>query len=73
VIDGEVLSSLLRQTRLRINEMPGEDAYEQGCVTKLFTSNKLWKKKYGYHKRSLSETMMYLVKTRLGGTLSFKG
>ncbi|MEZ9996642.1 IS5/IS1182 family transposase, partial [Vibrio sp. 10N.261.48.B3] len=29
-----------------------------GCQ-KLYGSNKYWKKRYGYHKRSLSETAMY--------------
>lgn len=40
-----------------------------GCQ-KLYGSNKHWKKKYGYHKRSLSETAMFRVKTLLCGTLS---
>ncbi|MEF1331131.1 IS5/IS1182 family transposase, partial [Vibrio sp. M260121] len=37
-----------------------------GCQ-KLYGSNKKWKKRYGYHKRSLSETAMYRVKQLLGG------
>lgn len=34
--------------------------------------NKKWKKRYGYHKRSLSETAMYRVKQLLGGKLSLR-
>lgn len=40
-----------------------------GCQ-KLYGSNNKWKKRYGYHKRSLSETVMYRVKQLLGGRLS---
>ena len=39
---------------------------------KLCGSNKYWKERYGYHKRSLSETVMYRVKQLLGGRLSLK-
>ncbi len=39
---------------------------------KLYGSNKHWKKKYGYHKRSLSETAMFRVKTLFGGRLSLR-
>ncbi|EGU36804.1 putative transposase, partial [Vibrio scophthalmi LMG 19158] len=42
-----------------------------GCQ-KLSGSNKHWKKKYGYHKRSISETAMFRVKKLLGGTLSLR-
>ncbi|ENM5915968.1 IS5 family transposase [Vibrio mimicus] len=42
-----------------------------GCQ-KLYGSNKHWKKHYGYHKRSLSETAMYRVKQLLGGRLSLR-
>ncbi|EGQ7975884.1 IS5/IS1182 family transposase, partial [Vibrio parahaemolyticus] len=42
-----------------------------GCQ-KLYGSNKHWKKKYGYHKRSLSETAMFRVKKLLGDTLSLR-
>ncbi|ELA9803519.1 IS5 family transposase, partial [Vibrio parahaemolyticus] len=35
-----------------------------GCQ-KLYGSNNKWKKRYGYHKRSLSETAMYRVKQLL--------
>ncbi|HAS8596369.1 TPA: IS5/IS1182 family transposase, partial [Vibrio vulnificus] len=31
-----------------------------------------WKKRYGYQKRSLSETAMYRVKQLLGGRLSLR-
>ncbi|HCH1193134.1 TPA: IS5 family transposase, partial [Vibrio parahaemolyticus] len=37
-----------------------------GCQ-KLYGSNNKWKKRYGYHKRSLSEAAMYRVKQLLGG------
>lgn len=39
---------------------------------KLYGSNKHWKQKYGYHKRSISETAMYRVKLLLGGKLSLR-
>ncbi|HFG1637862.1 TPA: IS5 family transposase [Vibrio cholerae] len=39
---------------------------------KLYGSNNKWKKRYGYHKRSLSETAMYRVKQLLGGRLSLR-
>jgi hypothetical protein len=42
-----------------------------GCQ-KLYGSNKKWKERYGYHKRSLSETAMYRVKQLLGGKLSLR-
>ncbi|HDY8021450.1 TPA: IS5 family transposase [Vibrio vulnificus] len=44
------------------------------CVAcqKLYGSNKHWKQRYGYHKRSLSETAMYRVKQLLGGKLSLR-
>lgn len=35
-------------------------------------SNKKWKKRYGYHRRSISETAMYRIKQLLGGTLSMR-
>ena len=42
-----------------------------GCQ-KLYGSNKYWKERYGYHKRSLSETAVYRVKQLLGGQLSLR-
>ncbi|MEA5239112.1 IS5 family transposase, partial [Vibrio parahaemolyticus] len=42
-----------------------------GCQ-KLYGSNRTWKKQYGYHKRSLSETAMHRVKQLLGGKLSLR-
>lgn len=42
-----------------------------GCQ-KLYGSNNKWKKRYGCHKRSLSETAMYRVKQLLGGRLSLR-
>ncbi len=39
---------------------------------KLYESNKHWKQRYGYYKRSLSETAMYRVKQLLGGKLSLR-
>ncbi len=42
-----------------------------GCQ-KLYGSNNKWKKRYGYHKRSLSETAMYRVKQLFGGRLSLR-
>ncbi|MGT8836938.1 IS5 family transposase [Vibrio cholerae] len=42
-----------------------------GCQ-KLYGSNNKWKKRYSYHKRSLSETTMYRVKQLLGGRLSLR-
>ncbi len=42
-----------------------------GCQ-KLYGSNKYWKERYGYHKRSLSEIAMYRVKQLLGGKISLR-
>ncbi len=42
-----------------------------GCQ-KLYGYNNKWKKRYGYHRRSLSETAMYRVKQLLGGRLSLR-
>jgi len=42
-----------------------------GCQ-KLYGSNKKWKQKYGYHKRSLSETAMYRVKQLLRASLKLR-
>lgn len=42
-----------------------------GCQ-KLYGSNKHWKKRFGYHERSLSETAMCRVKQLLGGRLSLR-
>ncbi|HCE2921363.1 TPA: IS5 family transposase, partial [Vibrio parahaemolyticus] len=42
-----------------------------GCQ-RLYGSNNKWKKRYGYHKRSLSETVMFRVKQLLGGRLSLR-
>ncbi|TPA62943.1 IS5 family transposase [Vibrio parahaemolyticus] len=42
-----------------------------GCQ-RLYGSNNKWKKRYGYHKRSLSETAMFRVKQLLGGRLSLR-
>ncbi|MBM5244932.1 IS5 family transposase, partial [Vibrio parahaemolyticus] len=42
-----------------------------GCK-RLYGSNNKWQKRYGYHKRSLSETAMFRVKQLLGGRLSLR-
>ncbi len=42
-----------------------------GCQ-KLYRSHNKWKNRYGYHKRSLSETAMYRVKQLFGGRLSLR-
>ncbi|WP_139784267.1 IS5 family transposase, partial [Vibrio parahaemolyticus] len=42
-----------------------------GCQ-RLYGSNNKWKKRYGYHKRTLSETAMYRVKQLLGERLSLR-
>lgn len=42
-----------------------------GCL-KLYGSNKYWKERYQYNKRSLSETVVYRVKQLLGGQLSLR-
>ncbi len=39
---------------------------------KLYGSNKHWKQWCDYHKRSISETAMHLVKQLLGGKLSLR-
>lgn len=38
----------------------------------LNSSNDLWKKKVGYHRRSVAETAMFRIKTLLGGNLSLR-
>ncbi|MEZ9156584.1 IS5/IS1182 family transposase, partial [Vibrio sp. 10N.286.52.E2] len=43
-----------------------------GSLPEIYGSNKHWKKKYGYHKRLLSETAMFRVKTLFGGRLSLR-
>ncbi len=35
-------------------------------------SNEVWKKKVGYHRRSVAETAMFRIKTLLGGHLSLR-
>ncbi|MCX8839837.1 IS5 family transposase [Vibrio parahaemolyticus] len=42
-----------------------------GCK-RLYGSNNKWQKRYGYHKRSLSETAMFRVKQLLGGRISLR-
>ncbi|HDZ3696166.1 TPA: transposase, partial [Vibrio cholerae] len=42
-----------------------------GCQ-KLYGSNNKWKKRYGYHKHSLSEIVMYRLKPFLGGRLCLR-
>ncbi|CAK2758288.1 hypothetical protein VCRA2126O85_230035 [Vibrio crassostreae] len=42
-----------------------------GCQ-KLYSSNRYWKERYGYNKRSLSETAMFRIKHSLGGRLSLR-
>ncbi len=39
---------------------------------KLYGSNKKWKQKYGYHRRSLSETTMYRLKQLFGSSLTLR-
>ncbi|EOV5436654.1 IS5 family transposase [Vibrio parahaemolyticus] len=52
----------------------GKRSFEKfsSYLQKAIGSNKHWKKRYGYHKRSLSETAMYRVKQLLGGRLSLR-
>lgn len=50
----------------------GASAQSGGWLPKLCGSNKKWKKKYGYHKRSLSETAKYRVKQLLGASLTLR-
>lgn len=64
VTDAEVLPNLLKQTRRKIIEISGA----QGVAMMLYESNE----RYGYHKRSLSETAMHRVKQLLGGKLSLR-
>ena len=42
-----------------------------GCQ-KLYGSNKMWKKQYGYHSARYQRTAMYRVKQLLGGKLSLR-
>ncbi|MGL9736209.1 MAG: IS5 family transposase [Symbiopectobacterium sp.] len=39
---------------------------------RLSVSNDIWKKKVGYHRRSVAETAMFRIKTFLGGHLSLR-
>ncbi|MEZ8932129.1 IS5/IS1182 family transposase, partial [Vibrio sp. 10N.247.310.24] len=64
---------------LRLSESEGTTFWERGHpqnlavgCQKLYGSHKYWKERYGYHKRSLSETAMYRVKQLLGGRLSLR-
>ncbi len=81
VTDAEVLPNLLKQIRRKIAKISGDGAvfWERDhprnlCVAcqKLYGSNKHCKQKYGYHKRSLSETAMYRMKQLPGGKLSLR-
>lgn len=36
-------------------------------------SNEVWKKKVGYHRRSLAETAVFRIKTLPGGHLKLRG
>ncbi len=68
--------TLLLRLREPLRLFPQEKGQPSGTGVTLGTSpwvygsNKYWKKRYGYHKRSLSETAMYRVKQLLGGQLS---
>lgn len=69
VTDAEELPNLLKQTRRKIIEISGDGAMTQGIAMMLYGYNKKLKKRYGYHKRSLSETAMYRLKLLLGGEI----
>ncbi len=73
----EAISS--KRARALVPPRTGAALWEAGhprnqavACQKLSGSNKRWKKEYGYHKRSLSETAMFRVKTLLGGSLSLR-
>ncbi|MGL0934442.1 transposase, partial [Vibrio vulnificus] len=79
VTDAEVLPNLLKQAVPLIPPREGAAFWENGHprnlavgCQKLYGSNNKWKKRYGYHKRSLSETAMHRVKQLLGGRLSLR-
>ncbi len=68
-----------KQADALIPPRDGAAFWEQGhprnlsvACQKLYGSNKHWKQRYGYHKRSLSETAMHRVKQLLGGKLSLR-
>lgn len=50
----------------------GVSSESRGRLPETLWSNKHWKKKFGYHKRSLSEAAMFRMKKRLDGTLSLR-
>ena len=50
----------------------GASSQFSGRLSELYGSNNKCKKRYGYHKRSLSETAIYRVKQLLGGKLSLR-
>ncbi|HFQ5219159.1 TPA: IS5 family transposase [Vibrio vulnificus] len=69
----------IKQAVLLIPPREGAAFWERGHPRKLavggqklYGSNEHWKKKFGYHKRSLSEAAMFRVKKLLGGTLSLR-
>ena len=77
--DTKACHEAVRRKRALVLIPPREGAalWEQGhprnlavSWQQLHGSNKQWKKRYGYHRRSVSETAMYRVKQRLGGRLS---
>lgn len=76
--DTKACHEAVRRKRALVLIPPREGAalWEQGHPRNLAVnwqqlhgSNKRWKKWYGYHRRSISETTMYRIKQLLGGTL----
>ena len=79
--DTRACHDAVRRKRALVLIPPREGAalWEQGhprnlavSWQQLHGSNKQWKKRYGYHRRSISETAMYRVKQLLGGRLSLR-
>ncbi|WP_375164132.1 transposase [Shewanella xiamenensis] len=79
--DTKAFHEAVRRKRALVLIPPREGAalWEQGhprnlavSWQQLHGSNKQWKKRYGYHRRSISETAMYRIKQLLGGTLSMR-
>ncbi|WP_457774952.1 transposase [Serratia fonticola] len=79
--DAQALPRLINQTHRKIREASIDGVYDtRYCHERyhavanqpLRGSNDVWKKKVGYHRRSVAETAMFLIKILLGGHLSLR-
>ncbi|QLK88391.1 IS5 family transposase [Arsenophonus endosymbiont of Aphis craccivora] len=82
--DAQALPGLINQTHRKIRHLipprsgakywPDKYHERNHAVAnqRLSRSNDMWKKKVGYHRRSVAETAMFRIKTLLGGHLSLR-